>query len=63
MFGCHGHAASRDIVIDPNEIDDAKWVSRSQMMDVFSGHDTTIMPARPGSIAHYLIRSWMSDTL
>jgi NAD+ diphosphatase len=63
MFGCHGHATSRDIVIDPNEIDDAKWVSRSQMMDVFSGHDTTIMPARPGSIAHYLIRSWMSDTL
>jgi len=63
MFGYHGQATSRDITIDPNEIDDAKWVSRSQMMDVFSGHDTTIMPARQGSIAHYLIRSWMSDTL
>ncbi len=63
MFGCHGLATSRDIEIDPNEIEDAKWVSRAQMMDVFSGHDTSLMPARPGSIAHYLIRSWMADTL
>lgn len=63
MFGCHGLATSREIQIDPNEIEDAKWVSRAQMMDVFSGHDTSLMPARPGSIAHYLIRSWMADVL
>jgi NAD+ diphosphatase len=63
MFGCHGVATSRDIEIDPTEIEDAKWVSRAQMMDVFSGHDASLMPARPGSIAHYLIRSWMADAL
>lgn len=63
MFGCHGIATSRDIKIDPHEIEDAKWVSRAQMMDVLSGHDTSLMPARAGSIAHYLIRSWMADVL
>lgn len=63
MFGCHGEAITQDIEIDPNEIEDAIWVSKSRMMDIFAGNDTTIFPARPGSIAHYLIRNWVANRL
>ena len=28
MFGCLGHATSREVTVDPVEIEDAIWVSR-----------------------------------
>jgi len=63
MIGCHGEALSQDIKIDPVEIEDALWLSRSQLLEVFAGNDTRIFPARPGSIAHYLIRNWLANRL
>jgi len=63
MFGCRGHATSRDITIDPNEIEDAQWISREDMARVFAGQHPTILPARKGAIAHFLLDHWLSDTL
>jgi NAD+ diphosphatase len=63
MFGCHGEAISRDITIDPVEIEDAMWVTREEMMDVFAGNHATILPARRGAIAHFLLENWLADTL
>jgi NAD+ diphosphatase len=63
MFGCAGTATSREITIDPKEIEDAVWVTREEMMDVFSGQHTTILPARKGAIAHFLLENWLADTL
>ncbi|MDJ0630400.1 MAG: NAD(+) diphosphatase [Rhodobacter sp.] len=63
MFGCHGEALASAIEIDPNEIDDAIWVSREEMMDVFAGNSETIKPARKGAIAHFLLRNWLADRL
>ena len=63
MFGCSGRATSRDITIDPHEIEDAIWVSRQDMMTVFAGEHPVIKPARKGAIAHFLLENWLADTL
>lgn len=63
MFGCRGDATSRDITIDPVEIEHAMWVSRDEMKDVFAGVHPVIKPAREGAIAHFLLQNWLADTL
>ena len=63
MFGCWGQATSRDITIDPVEIEDAIWVTREDMMQAFSGAHPKILPARKGAIAHFLLENWLADTL
>jgi NAD+ diphosphatase len=63
MFGCSGTALNKDITIDPNEIEDALWVSREDMVDIFEGVHPKIKPARKGAIAHFLLENWLSDCL
>jgi len=63
MFGCAGEALSREITIDPVEIEDAMWVSKSEMMQAFAGEHPTLLPARKGAIAHFLLQNWLADTL
>lgn len=63
MLGCRGEALDDEIRVDPAEIDDAVWLSREQVMRVFSGELPSILPAREGAIAHFLLRNWLADTL
>lgn len=63
MIGCHGQALSRDIEIDPKEIEEAMWVTREEMMDALAGQHPVIKPARKGAIAHFLLVNWVADKL
>ncbi len=63
MFGCQGDATSDKIEIDPTEIEAAMWVTREEMMKIFAGEHATILPARKGAIAHFLLENWLADTL
>ncbi|MEM6759408.1 MAG: NAD(+) diphosphatase [Pseudomonadota bacterium] len=63
MIGCAGEAISREITIDPSEIEDARWVTREDMVEVSTGAHPEILPARKGAIAHFLIQNWLADTL
>ncbi|MEL7254638.1 MAG: NAD(+) diphosphatase [Pseudomonadota bacterium] len=63
MLGCHGEALSEDITIDPAEIEEAIWVTKSELLDAFAGQNPKILPARKGAIAHFLLRNWLADTL
>ncbi len=63
MIGCAGVALDTQITVDPVEIEDAMWVSREEMMDVFAGTHPTILPARKGAIARFLIENWLADRL
>jgi NAD+ diphosphatase len=63
MFGCHGHATSRAITIDPVEIEDARWVTREEMVDVLAGLHPEMKAARKGAIARFLIEHWLADRL
>ncbi len=63
MIGCAGEALSRDLTIDPVEIEDAMWVTRDEMMSAFAGEHPVLKPARKGAIAHFLLKNWLADTL
>jgi NAD+ diphosphatase len=61
MIGCAGEALNDEIVIDPKEIEDALWVSREEMMQIFAGQHPSIKAARKGAIAYHLLRNWLAD--
>ena len=63
MFGCHGEALNTDITIDPDEIEDAFWISREELMQVMAGEHPIIKAARRGSIAQFLMTNWLADRL
>ncbi|MEJ8561373.1 NAD(+) diphosphatase [Yoonia sp. GPGPB17] len=63
MFGCAGDAINTDLTIDPEEIEDAIWVTREEMVDAFAGNHPKLLPARKGAIAHFLLEAWLSDRL
>ena len=63
MVGCWGEATSREIEIDPAEIEAARWVSREDMAEIVAGRNEAIRAARTGSIARFLIEHWLADRL
>lgn len=63
MLGCHGEASSSEITVDPVEIEDALWISKEELGDVFAGQHPKILPPRHGAIAGFLLKNWIADTL
>lgn len=63
MIGCVGVAISEEISIDPEELEDAIWVSRERVALAMAGQDPDLMPARPGAIARAIIARWLRDVL
>jgi NAD+ diphosphatase len=63
MFGCRGEALTREIAIDPAEIESARWVSREEIAVALAGQHTEIKPARKGAIAQFLLSHWAADRL
>ncbi|XP_050973276.1 peroxisomal NADH pyrophosphatase NUDT12 [Labeo rohita] len=59
MIGCHCVATTTDIKVDQNEIEEARWFTRQQVMDalVKDKRAVFIMPPRQ-AIAHYLLKHW-----
>ncbi|MEL7301833.1 MAG: NAD(+) diphosphatase [Pseudomonadota bacterium] len=63
MFGCIAEATSEEITIDPEEIEEARWVTREEMVEAMAGRHPEITGARKGAIAHFLIARWVADRL
>ncbi|UWQ18927.1 NAD(+) diphosphatase [Jannaschia sp. M317] len=63
MLGAHGEAVTEEIEIDPEEIAEAIWLDRSEVLEVFAGTHPRITPARKGSIARFLLENWLADRL
>lgn len=63
MIGCSGEALGREITVDPEEIEEALWVSREQMLSILAGEHDRIKAARKGAIARFLLESWLADRL
>ncbi len=63
MFGCAGEATSTEITVDPEELDDAIWVNREEMVQALAGVHPTLKPARRGAIARFLLENWLADSL
>ena len=63
MIGCWAEATSTEITLDPAEIEDAHWVSREDLVDVFAGTHPFIRRPRRGAIAQVLMKNWLAGTL
>lgn len=63
MLGCQGKALTTDINLDTNELADAKWVSKEELISDLADGDTSLKAARKGAIAQHLIRGWVAGHL
>ena len=63
MFGCKGEALADEITVDPNELDDARWLTREEVAEVFAGTHALVRPPRKGAIAEFLMSAWLADRL
>ncbi|MGZ9809457.1 NAD(+) diphosphatase [Pseudoroseicyclus sp. H15] len=63
MMGCIGEATSTEINVDPVEIEEALWVSRERVAEIFAARDPQIRPPREGAIAQFLLWNWLGDRL
>ena len=63
MIGCRGEATSTAISLDENELEDALWVSKETLIDVMTGKNDRLKPARRGSVSRFLVDRWLADTL
>jgi len=61
MMGFRAEALGDDIILDPIELEDARWVTREEMVAVMAGMHPTLRPARKGAIAYTLIANWLAD--
>ncbi len=59
MFGCIAQAQNTDITLD-DELEDALWLSREEVLLAWTGAHPSVLPARQGSIAHYMIGQWLA---
>ena len=63
MLGAHTEALTQTIVLDPEELESACWLSREDLVTVFAGRHPDITPPRPGAIAEFILRNWLADRL
>ena len=59
MIGCHGIAETTEINIDPNEIQDARWFTRNEILLMLDGsHPEDLWVPGKQAIARSLIQSF-----
>jgi NAD+ diphosphatase len=62
MIGCHAEALSRDITVDRDELEDARWFSRDETAQMLTRRHPDGLTTPPGvAIAYHIIRSWVED--
>jgi NAD+ diphosphatase len=63
MLGCATEALEDGISLDRNELEDALWLTREEMIAVMAGQHPRIRSPRKGAIAHFLVANWLADRL
>ncbi len=59
MIGCIGEALNRDIVVDKTELEDCRWFSHSDVIQMFErNHPDGFMAPHRLAIAHHILRAW-----
>lgn len=62
MIGCHAEALSETIVVDRDELEDARWFSRDELAAMLKRqHPQGLTTPPPVAIAHHIIRNFVED--
>jgi NAD+ diphosphatase len=62
MIGCVAEATSHEIIIDRDELEDARWFEKNEICEAIKSKGSW-WPAREGSIARFLINQWVSECI
>ena len=64
MIGCHAEALSREIVVDREELEDARWFTKAEVASMLMRkHPQGLTTPPPVAIAHHIIRAWVEDEI
>lgn len=63
MLGMVGAAETEAITLDPAELEDARWITRTELAEVMAGTHGSLKAPRPGAIAGWLLSQWLSGQL
>jgi NAD+ diphosphatase len=62
MIGCHAEAISHEITVDRDELEDARWFTRSEAAAMLMrAHPEGLGTPPPVAIAHHIIRAWVEQ--
>ena len=62
MIGCHAEALTREIVVDREELEDARWFTKDEVEAMLMRkHPQGLTTPPPVAIAHHIIRAWIED--
>jgi NAD+ diphosphatase len=60
MIGCHAQALTHDIVVDHEELEDARWFDKDEVVSMLlRKHPQGLTTPPPVAIAHHIIRAWL----
>jgi NAD+ diphosphatase len=60
MIGCHAEALTSEIVVDPDELEGARWFSKDETIAMLQRrHPEGLTTPPPVAIAHHIIRAWL----
>ncbi|MBV1706746.1 MAG: NAD(+) diphosphatase [Hyphomicrobiales bacterium] len=63
MIGALAQAQDDALILDHDELEDARWFTRDEAAKILAGqHDGAITSPPPGAIAHQILKSWVEDT-
>jgi NAD+ diphosphatase len=64
MIGCHAEALTHDIVVDREELEDARWFSKMEIETMLMRkHPDGLTTPPPVAIAHHIIRAWLENEI
>lgn len=58
MIACFAEASTTELNIDHNELEDARWIGRSELAAILRGEADILAPA-PFAIAHHLVKTFV----
>jgi NAD+ diphosphatase len=62
MIGCHAEALTTEIVVDRNELEDARWFDRAEVASMLLlRHPAGLTAPAPVAIAYHIIRAWVEN--
>jgi NAD+ diphosphatase len=60
MIGCFAKGSGTDIVVDTDELEDARWFSRPVVAAMLAGaHADGLSAPKPFAIAHHLLKAYV----
>ena len=63
MIGLKAETDQISLNIDKNELEDAVWLSKKDLKTLLTSNLKDMEPARPGTIARYLLESWVQNSI